>query len=266
MVRVARALAQYAPPSVELLDSPSGADLVVSHVIGYGPTPDTPEAIIQYCVNSTGEGLEWWKERWHKARLVWSYYDLEVHTPRNFYFAPLGVDASFTQGQETPRDIGIMTSGFVSGPGAEAIEEAWSAASTVGLRALHLGPPQIEGMRVPPPRWTSVCGVTDEELAALYHRCEWVSGLRHVEGFELPVIEGLCCGARPIVFDRPDMTTWYEGHAAFVPECEGVELAEVLTEVLRHVPVPVSQQEREIVAATFNWATIARGFWERLGV
>jgi hypothetical protein len=269
MVRVALALEQHAPRSVEIVRDIEDSDLHVLHVIGALPdgmvTPNS--IIIQYCLQTTGVLLEQWRPLWERARMVWSYFDLGDNAPR-FYHAPLGVDRSFINGHhDMPvRDIHVMTSGYVSSAGGEAIEEVAIAADKVGLRVLHLGPSHVDGMRVTPPRWSSVLGVSDVELAALYRQTEWVSGLRHVEGFELPVLEGLCCGARPIVFDRPDMTQWYEGHAAFIPECDGEELVEELVEVLRHHPVPVSASERAEVARKFDWGVIARGFWERLEV
>jgi hypothetical protein len=268
MMRVARALVQYAPDPVRVVGTFDEADAVVSHVICPGAPPVKPEIIIQYCLNSAECPYDW-LPRWRQALMVWSYYDLGSPEGVNYYHAPLGVDAAFLdkcEAGEGPRDIPVMTSGCTTGPRAEAIEEPALAASSVGLRVLHLGPSAVEGMPATPPGWSSVTGISDCDLAALYRRTEWVSGLRHVEGFEMPVIEGLCCGARPIVFDRPDMTQWYEGHAAFVPECNGAELVEVLTEVFRHLPVPVGDSERAEVARKFDWGVIARGFWERLGV
>jgi len=270
MVRVARALAHYAPDSVEIVKEPASADLIVSHVIGPGAVPDRPEVVIQYCLRSAGLDYDRWLRRWQDARMVWSYLDLRDEVGDlggvNFYHAPLGVDPVFAQNghAEVPRDINVMTSGYVSAPGAEAIEEVALAAGSLGLRVLHLGPAAVEGMRVTPPRWSSVLGIPDSDLAALYRRTEWVSGLRQVEGFELPVLEGLACGARPIVFDRPDMLQWYEDHAAFVPESNGEELVEYLTELLRYHPQPVLEAERAEVLKRFSWEVIAKGFWERL--
>jgi glycosyltransferase involved in cell wall biosynthesis len=80
----------------------------------------------------------------------------------------------------------------------------------------------------------------------------------------MPVIEGLACGARPIVFDRPDMTHWYEGHAVFIPECSGPELVEVLTDLLKYNPTPVKETERAEILARFDWSTIVKRFWEYL--
>ncbi len=264
MVRVADALEFYAPDTVEVVNRLEDADLAVSHVIGPDQTSPIPEAVIQYCAYTADQNFDKWHERWMKARLVWSYYDLPALAGRNgfpFYYAPLGVDVAFTDDFfETGRD-GILTSGYVSGPGAEAIEEVATIATMLEIPIRHLGPSDVQGCQL---KLHSILGVSDQELAKYYRACKWVSGLRHVEGFELPVIEGLCCGARPIVFDRPDMRQWYDGHAVFIPESSGHQLMLHLLDVLGEPPEPVSRDERLWAAHRFDWEPIATEFWERL--
>jgi len=157
-----------------------------------------------------------------------------------------------------------MSSGYVSGPGAEAIEPFAMATERAGLEAWHLGPPGVDRMTQHPFNWRTFSGISDARLAAELNRCAWVSGLRYGEGFELPVIEGLACGARPIVFDRADMRDWYAGHAVFVPELTGRDLEDVLTAVMAQPPDPVTLAERESILRRFDWEPIVRGFWEAL--
>lgn len=268
MLRVAAALAEHAPAHVEITGRRDAADLVVSHVIG--PDSDLPaprrEAVIQYCLRSSASFD--WPSRWRDAALVWSYYDLPAlgFTDMNFYHAPLGVDAVFCEMPiATHQRTHVMTSGYVSSAKGEAIEEMAMAAWMLGMPVKHLGPSNIEGMSMSPGEgWTSLFDISDKALREHYHTCLWVSGLRHWEGFELPVIEGLACGARPIVFDRPDMRQWYDEHAVFVPESTGSELVGHLLDVLDEEPEPVDEAERAWVAERFSWKTIARGFWERI--
>lgn len=271
MFRVAKALRAAAPAHVECVADPDEADVHVRHVIGYEALDDqAPDiAVIQYCIASAlaapGEDGAW-APLWRRARAVWSYYDLSRSMPpgARFYLAPLGVDGETFRHRDGPRPVGVMTSGYVSGPGAEAIEEMVVAAGRAGLTACHLGPTPTN-LRAPlGPHCLTMLGVPDETLAAEYAQCKWVSGLRYVEGFELPVIEGLACGARPIVFDRPDMRRWYDGHAVFVPELEGDALVDVLTDVLRSEPEPVTLAERAEVLRRFDWFGVARGFWDAL--
>lgn len=270
MVRVADALIRHKPKDVEIVRSASAADLTVLHVIGPGSFEGVdltrPHAIIQYCFKSAGLPLDAWPLIWAQAKLVWSYYDLDQYTklPINFYYAPLGVDPTFTQDYKPGfRDVDVMTSGYVSGPISEAIAEVATAAELLGFRVLHLGPQTVEGMApVKYRRWHAVCGIDDSQLASDYRRTRLVSGLRHVEGFELPALEGLACGARPIVFDRPEMRAWYQDWAVFVPECSGEELVQRLLGVLPRLRAPISQADQEEVRRRFDWEPIARRFWE----
>ena len=65
-------------------------------------------------------------------------------------------------------------------------------------------------------------GITDEALAHLYQRCQRVAGLRRVEGFEMPALEGLLRrllrwgGAYPVVMLTPAFN-WCEQPSWFNP-------------------------------------------------
>lgn len=264
MYRVARALARHAPEGVEIVSRPEDADIQVLHVVDLGSFNHLRcdrHVIIQYCYKSTEPGADpsVWQSYWDKSEMVWSYYDLPVASRTPFYLAPIGVDDVFWSNHHPSVQAdrrGILTSGYVSSPEAEAIEEVAIAADRVGIPVIHLGPD------VPAPGdWRAVSDISDGELRELYQSVAWVSGLRHVEGFELPALEGLRCGARPILFDRPDMRRWYDGRAVFVPESCNEELVEHLVEVLSQPPIRVSPRESMDVGMEFSWGTIARGFW-----
>lgn len=278
MYRVSTALREHLP--CEIAETPEDADLQILHTIGHlaeRHLRNDNYAIIQYCSRSKTADqsslvdLTPWEPLWEKAKVVWSYYDIPSELEKDhwlndkFYLAPMGVPKLFLEPfpVEMERDYGVMTSGYVSGPGAEAIEEVAIAAHKLSMNVLHLGP-HPKGMHFFPPRWSSVLNVTDEQLSMYYHRCLWVSGLRHIEGFELPIIEGLMCGARPIAFDRPETRRWFDKHAYLIPECHGKELVEHLMLFMKNPPVAVTDAEREIVARKFNWETIVRGFWGKL--
>lgn len=269
MQRVAIALKRHKPRGIEIVSNPEDAEFHVLHVIAPDAVPfaaelGKPYAVLQYCHVSAGGH---WASLWAGAKVVWSYYPLGDEMPDGpiFYHAPLGVDGRIFCRSSNDRDIGVMTSGYVTGPGAEPIEEMAIAAESLRLRVRHLGPSIIQGQQKQFGwGWKSVHGISDEVLAAYYGRTRWVSGLRHVEGFELPVIEGLACGARPIVFDRPDMRQWYHEHAMFVPECSGEPLIEALKAVLAQTPPPITRDEREKVLATFSWEDFAMGLWKRV--
>ncbi len=271
MERVAMSLRRYAPKGVEFTPLPWDADFQVLHAIG----PDSVRNVktyefvtIQYCL-WTANSAELWKNTWGKSKLVVSYYDLTKLLPEEteFLYLPLGVDRAVFNPGDTPvvRNIGILSSGYVTGPAAEAIEEVAEAALRTRNTVYHLGPQKIENMG---PRkeisWVARGDevISDSQLVDLYRHSRWVSGLRHGEGFELPVLEGLACGARPIVFDREDMRHWYDGHAVFVPECDGEKLVDHLVQVLSTDPEPITAVEREEIFARFDWKPIAERFWK----
>jgi hypothetical protein len=277
MRRIELALIQHAPPDVEAMRSDELADLVVVHAVGY---PDTLEAIerikargqryamIQYCVRSTQEpGTDAWLEMWAGADLVWSYYDLPELMAEDgvsleelrFYHSPLGVDPGvFRFLPAAGERYAILTSGYVAE--SECVEECSIATERVGRTMFHLGPElACHGSHV-----TSRLGITDDELARIYNQCDFVAGLRRVEGFEMPAAEGLCCGARPIVFDAPHYRQWFDDSAVFVPEVDADELIPMLEEIFRAGVKPVTVEERQAAQRLFNWGTIVPVFWREI--
>lgn len=274
MIRVANALRAFAPAGTSVAPTLDAADLVVLHVIGYDGMPELLEtfrsrgqryAIIQYCMRSTQRpNTRDWMPIWHDAEVVWSYYDLRKICAAdgqtvdfNFYHAPLGVDARVFQNHDQERTYEILTSGYVAE--TEGVNEAAEATRRVGGKQFHLGPDMPLGDHV-----TCNVGITDQELADAYSRSKFVAGLRRCEGFELPVLEGVMCGARPIVFDAPHYRDWYGDFAEIIPEGDFEQVTAALVEIFQRGPTVVSRLERDAIKSRFNWKTIARDFWSRV--
>lgn len=268
MFRVTKALKQYAPSHITFVDDPQIADLRVIHAIGIDALleADRPYVAIQYCEQSAGGTLTDWLPFWKAANFVWSYYDLRRHGSFDFYYAPLGVDPVFKPSRHViKRDVLIMTSGYVTGPGAEAIEEPAIAAARLKWPVLHLGPSSVQGwLGHYYGGWQALTNINDQDLCTYYHHCWYVSGLRHCEGFELPVIEGVMCGCRPLVFDRPETRHWFSGFAEFIPECSGGELINRLEQIFRNRPSSITRHEFEVIERSFNWERIVSAFWRQL--
>lgn len=281
MQRISRALARYAPPTITIVDNPDDADLHILYVIA----PDALQvgrdliaanrqyAAIQCCWNCLGVADDDWAPFWRGSLLTWSYYDMSsqaAHYGFNFYHAPLGLDDAFIQPFDfsVPREPLVVTTGYSQH--GEAISEVWKACSLVGLRCFHVGPNRVEGMTMPE-NWTAKEGVTDEELASLYRRATWISGLRHSEGFELPCAESVACGAIPLVFDQPSMRTWYRRLTPFfISECHGDDLVDCLVRGPFNPDNPVwnwqlaHEHTMKTARERFNWEAICAGFWDRL--
>lgn len=260
MYRTNREMRKAAPPGVIFVKDPQDADLQILDVINmegiaYLYKPDH-YVMIQYCMPHPKE----WLPLFRNARLVMSYYDLYAMTEADdfpFYRAPLGVDGNVFVATPMPRTYMCMTSGY--DPGGEAIGECYDAAVRLGHKVVHLGPDLGYGNG-----FVSMNDISDNVLATLYSQSKYVSGLRFGEGFEMVMLEGLACGARPITFDLPCFRHWFDGHAIFVPYCWGEELTAILTDIFKQEPVPVSPEERAAVLDKFNWTTIFTEFWRRV--
>lgn len=265
--RVAQALRCYAPDAVSIVERVEDAELLVVHSIGHGSfdgLPDVEKAILVYCLETTEDSSPAaWLPRLLSARLVYSYYDLNAWLRRhgspvrlNYYRAPLGVDSTvFYPKSNTMRTFTCGTSGYVAE--SECIEEVAAAIYAVGGKQFHLGPPIAPGA-------LAMNGLSDTQLAQAWSCCQYVAGLRRGEGFELPMLEGLVCGARPVTFDNPCYTDWFAEHAVVVPEVAPMDLVAALVEVFARPAMPVSVEERQHVAMKFSWEKFANGFWERL--
>jgi hypothetical protein len=274
--RVAQGLSRYAPLGVQLTTKRDEADLIVLHAIGFPEmerwSREIREAgkeyvVAQYCLRSSQKpSCADWLPIWQGARLVWSYYDLPaacaedgVEADFSFYLSPLGVNGEVFKPTGDAKRFLIGTSGYVAE--TESVDCCAEAVRALGGEQFHLGP------RLPCFESNVVAGVglTDQALAEKWSACRYVSGLRRIEGFELPALEGLVCGARPLLFDRPHYRRWFGGHAHFFPEVDPKELTELLIETLSSAdPWPVTDQERTAIVRRFDWREIVGGFWDRI--
>jgi hypothetical protein len=277
--RVRDALVKYAPPSVQITQNKLEANLIIFHVVGrhdrvasevYEAVERGQQyAIIQYCLRSTMQpSTIYWVGLWNKAKIVWSYYNLPQlciddkirippFNPPNFYYAPLGIDSTIFKEYKYPKSFKI----FACSQHAlsEGARECAFAVKRVGGKMIFLGHELRRGDDI-----KCIKGMSDEQLAEIYSQCEYVSGLRRVEGFELPVIEGLMCGARPIVFDRPEMRQWFNEFAIFIPETSREQVIDTLEKIFKEKATPVTKQEIALAKERFNWSIIIKGFWDRL--
>lgn len=280
--RVLTALKTYMPKKYGLVDGKENADLVV--VCAYGHrrhlkyytekllAQKKKYAVVQLCLRSTpNPKTKDWIPIWEKAELVWSYLNLPELCKEdgnksstdsvldkakfNFYYAPLGVDSKIFKETKSRRKFIIANTGTGSRSSDECKNEVISAARTLGKNTFQLGYGERSDVAYSN-------GMDDKMLAYYYSHCEFVSGLRKIEGFELPVIEGLLCGARPICFDRPDSRHWFDKLAEFIPEDDNI--TDNVRKILQKRAKPVTDKEKKYVKSHFNWKKICKGFWRSL--
>jgi glycosyltransferase involved in cell wall biosynthesis len=173
----------------------------------------------------------------------------------NFYHAPLGADpVVFRPWPSVPRNTPLFTSGYVAE--AEAVRECEEATRRLGLKMFHLGPDL--GFK-PHVRWRN--GINDAILSQIYAQCQFVAGLRRIEGFELPAVEGLFCGARPVMFDAPHYRRWFEDLATFIPEGDFEQVVRSLEHVLQNES-GLTVEQYQLARERFDWANLVPPFWQ----
>jgi hypothetical protein len=266
--RVVTSLATYFPSGMQRVEKKEEADLVVLHVIGRHDHSlleaqdilrrGQKYAVIQYALASTRNPRpEEWQELWKDAQVVWSYYDLEKYMS-NYYCAPLGASAEKFHPLQEQKQYLIGTLGHPDSYQIECFGEVHLAAFQNRAKVIHVG--KMFGAN---PMVEYASEITDEELCKVYNRCTYFSCLRRKEGFEMPAVEALLCGTRPILFDTPDYRKWFDPMAIFLPEASPAKVIRNLREVFRHAPQPVSDLEIQKVREKFDWKIIVEGFWQR---
>lgn len=271
--RIISELEKYAPPGITFVDTPEKADMAILHVNGRFnqftrmAKQFNKYIVMQYCLRSTrNPRTETWKELWDNSQFVFSYYDLDYEIAQdgntwkiqNFLHSPLGADDTvFNMDNRKENEFVILTCGNEHYLKTESILDVVQAASRAGKRMYHLGTDMSLDADV-----TYGKEISDKELANVYKSCRFVSGLRHVEGFEMPAVEGIFCGARPILFDTRNYRQWYEPWAIFIPEKKNV--VHELIKLFEGNILPIKQQERQEAVYRFNWKDIATNFWKRV--
>ncbi len=252
-----------------LKDRPIDNDLKLFHVTGRcKKTYEAIErwgkdyAVIQYCLRSTQKkDTKYWIPMWENAKAVWSYYDLPAwvaedgHEPAkmNFYHGPLGIDPIFRQDLSIKKEYTVLTHGNYQPQGTK--------------QTIHAGPDTMAHLGEPFDCSTKDIhfypSIPDEFLVELYNMCYYVVALRRFEGFELPAAEGLASGCRPILFDSPHFTHWYQDHAVYIPEESKAEEIEDLKRIFSQRR-PVAAKESAWAKTFFNWDRIIKEFYEYL--
>jgi hypothetical protein len=268
IARVAFQLAKFAPPQITAASDPDAADLLVLHVMGRRDhmlhwakemlANGKKYAVIQYVLQSSrNPDPKDWQELWKNAVCVWSYYDLHAYMGDNFYHAPLAADpAKFFPQPDVPKKYLVGTNG--ADYARECVGELRLAAWRAGGKTVHMGQKLNDD-----PNVDYFKDITDEEIARLYNACWYWGALRRKDGFELPCVEALFCGVRPIVFDTPNYHQWFDGLAEFVPELDSEKLTMKLERLFKNGTNLLSPAEVAEANERFNWQRIITGFWQR---
>jgi glycosyltransferase involved in cell wall biosynthesis len=106
--------------------------------------------------------------------------------------------------------------------------------------------------------------VSDEELVALYSQCEVFGFLSLYEGFGIPPLDAMACGAKVVVSNRSSLPE-VVGDAGWQANPESVEdIAGKLLEALTLQADPPFRAKAEVQLAKFNWSVQGARFEEKL--
>ena len=198
--RVREQMKATAPTWVSFTKNEHEADAQVILAIGasgVAPLMDKmPTILLQLCYKTTEMTAAWWSKIWEKCMLIGSYYDLDAP---NYVRFPMGFDPKvFYRDASIPRRYDVIVFGELDGT-----EEIKSVCRAFDIIA-HIGSDMQLG-----PGYVSYSNITDERLRSIYSQSKYCIGMRHIEGFELPIIEGAACGCRPITLDLECYRHWY---------------------------------------------------------
>jgi glycosyltransferase involved in cell wall biosynthesis len=275
MYRLNKNIKKYAPPHVVFVDNPKSADIQILDVIGKGSLEFLQckrYVFYQHCyLSSDDASIENWSPLFRDAVMVATYMDL----PRvmgyrdgehnfNFYRTAYGADPEAFYKTSDAKVFTAITIGYVAS--TESIGEVYDAVKAAGGKQIHVGKNLGLGYNC-----KTVEGISDSELTKLYNQSLYVSGLRKMEGFEIPIIEGLLCGSRGICYNKDHYSHWFEDLVEYIEEDNYAEIGlysdktrEQLVELFTKPYREVTDSEIEHVKEKFSWETITKAFWKRL--
>jgi glycosyltransferase involved in cell wall biosynthesis len=258
--RISEALHKHAPDWITWTQSLDDAELLFAHIIGSGEEKwlqiDKPKIIFQHCYFTAG--CVPWHEYWKKAKLTVSFHDLTkyVSDSFNFYPMPLGADPHiFNHIYTGPRPYKAIVTGEVYE--TEALDKVFEAIKSIEKAMIHTG----RNFGWDKKYYKNSSFVPDEVLVKYLNASEYVPSLREHEGFELMAIEGLMCGARPIVYDL-DTYRWYKKYAEIIDP--DADITQQLINIFKNTARIVTPEERTEIVNTFSWENIMRRLYEQI--
>lgn len=262
--RIATQMYKYFPEGHEISGDANNGDLHIIHVIGRRDhvqrraekilSEGNQYVICQYVLESCrNPNPVDWKQIWDGAKFVFSYYQLPTS---NLLHSPLGADSNIFYTEEFNKSYIIGSNGYDFKN--ECIGEVQLAVWNSGGRGVHVGKNFNSN-----PIIDYFTDISDEKFREIYNSSEHWSSLRRKDGFEMPAVEAMLCGIRPIMFDTPNYRQWFDGLVDFIPERGVDEVSGHIKRILKNGPRNLSEEEKEIVKNKFNWETIMKGFWER---
>jgi hypothetical protein len=271
MYRINKALKQYAPEWVKFTSNKDEADLQILDVIGKGSLEFLyvdNYVLMQHCfLSSDDSSRDFWLPHISKAKMMTSYMNLPSlvgDNSFNFHRMPIGVDPNTFFRTDAEKVNLVLTTGYVAS--TESIAEVYDAVRSVSSDMIHVGGNLNLGIGS-----RHYENISDESLNSLYNKSYYVSGLRKMEGFEAPIIEGLLCGTRGICYNKEHYSYWFGDLVEYVEEDDYAMIGlysektkEQVESIFKSEYRPVTDKEIQLVKDKFSWEVIMKDFWKEL--
>lgn len=248
--RVREQLKATAPDDITFVKDERDADAQVIFAIGASGVAKSvksmPTILLQLCFKTTEMPKEWWEKLWEECLFVGSYFNLEAP---NFVRFPMGYDPKlFYRDGSTERRYDAIVFGDLDGQ--EEIVSVCEAFETVA----HVGADFNLGVG-----YVNYRQILDSRLRQIYTQSKYCIGLRKVEGFEMPIIEGAACGCIPITFDLECYRHWFDGMAMFLDPNDDAKKQMVIINEMNLGVVPGAG-----AIACFQQDIAWKPFWEKV--
>jgi glycosyltransferase involved in cell wall biosynthesis len=211
---------------------------------------------------------------YNSAAVGRSLSEAGIVRPERLVHAPLGVADEFGPRPERPVELpGLPGEPFLLHVGSNIPRKrldvlldvfAGVRARIPGIRLVQVGGPwpaplaeRVEALGIGP-SVTQLRGLTREQLAELYRRASAVLVTSEAEGFGLPVIEAMACGAVVVASDIPTLREAGGGGAIYCAVADVPGWVETVSGVLDSPEAAPAREVRAAQAARFTWAEHAR--------
>jgi hypothetical protein len=257
--RISFELRKHAPEWVEWVSSMDDCEIAIVHEVGGAETIQMRDAlekrkklvIVQHTYFTSGYSR--WEEIWEQAMLTTSFHNLPEYTTKKFEFhhTPWGADPDIFYLENYSRSIKVFSTGHVSR--TENLDKVYDACLKTHNTMYHTGENFKYGLM-----YRFMPYMTDDKLRTTLNQTEYVPCLREYEGFELMGIEGLFCGARPIVPNLPTYD-WYRRYSYVVDM--RMDVTEQLVGFLSNPSLPIPPEEYKEIVSIFSWGRIIKDIY-----
>jgi len=281
--RISKNLRKYSPSSIEFVNSYEESDFVILHhqyledLDWYLNNCKKP---MIFLLSELQQNKSYFNDFFSNPllKMTYTFHPLEIlgytnpnQNTRHIY-APWGFDEEIfniddVKAVNSKRDNTIICFSFYD---SEHLSEIYDSCRLTGGKMLHTDfrfHQFLRQGRVFDEKYHMFKEwISDEELIKWYLSCKFVSGTRSGSGFELPIIEGAVCGAKPICFDSIYYRKWFNEFALFIPEGEyDIDMTNNVTKIFNNSEnTKMTVNEIKEVRNKFGWQTIATNFWKEV--